>query len=67
MLSLTRHDPYSPHQIRQLAQWIPLTRCVSVAGVGDVPPYQAEGYTNLAYNLQRLTVPAAPCPIANPV
>jgi len=28
--------------------------------------YQALGYTNLAYDLKRNTVPAAPCPIANP-
>ena len=28
--------------------------------------YQALGYTNLAYNLKRNTVPVAPCPIANP-
>jgi hypothetical protein len=28
--------------------------------------YQVLGYTNLAYDLVRLTVPAIPCPIENP-
>lgn len=28
--------------------------------------YQGLGYTNLAYDLKRNTIPAAPCPIANP-
>lgn len=29
--------------------------------------YQAQGFTNLAYDMVRVTVPAAPCPIDNPL